>query len=110
MNNGRLRQRRAQTVVVKVRGSGTDGGQDRIDGQEGFAVCLVGSTRNNLLRAAPLLPTNGPLEGSTHPEKAIIDQQRPNWVPSAQRQATQLFGDVPEAPGARMGGPSALTL
>ena len=116
---GHLRQYRAQTVVVKARGSGPDGGQDRIDGQEGFAPCLVGFARNHLLKAAPLwpnaqlsplLPTTRPLEGSTHSEEAIYDQQRPNCVPSEQCQATHVFGDVPEAPGARMGGPNAPTL
>ena len=103
--------------MVKARGSGPDGGQDRIDGQEGFAVCLVGLARNHLLRAAPLWPNaqfgpvlTGPLEGSTHPEEAIFDQQRPNCVPSGQRQATHVFGDAPEAPKARKGGPNAPTL
>ncbi|CAD6994634.1 unnamed protein product [Ceratitis capitata] len=90
--------------------------EDRIDGQEGFAVCLVGLAKNHLLRAVPLwpntqfgplLPKNGPLEGSTHPEKAIFDQQRANCVQTGQRQATHVFGDAPEAPGAQMGGPNA---
>ncbi|CAD6999423.1 unnamed protein product [Ceratitis capitata] len=81
-----LRQHRKQTVVIKAWGCGPGGGHDQIDGQDGFAVCLVGLARNHLLRAAPLwpnaqfgplLPTNGPLECSTHPEEAIFDQQRP---------------------------------
>ena len=67
--------------MIKARGSGPDGGQDRIDGQEGLAVCLVGLASNHLLRAAPLwpnaqfgslLPTTGPLEGST--------QNCENWL------------------------------
>ena len=36
---GHLRQHRAQTVVVKARGSGTDVGQDRIESQEG-SLCV----------------------------------------------------------------------
>ena len=63
MKNGSL----TTTVVVIARGSGPDGGQDRIDGQEGFAVCLVELARNHLLRAAPLWPNAqfGPLLPTT---------------------------------------------
>ena len=57
-----------------------------------------------------VLPTTGPLECSTHAEEAIFDQQRPNCPPSGQRQATHIFGDAPEASGARMGGYFASTV
>ena len=94
-----------------------DGGQAWIDGQKGSSVCLVGLAGNHPRWAAPLwpnaqfgpvLPTTGPLECSTHAEEA--DQQRPNCLPSGQRQATHIFGDAPEAPGARMGGSFASTV
>ncbi|CAD6999509.1 unnamed protein product [Ceratitis capitata] len=51
----------------------------------GFAVCLVGLARNHLLRAATLwlnaqfgrlLPTNGPLEGSTQKRPSLINRGR----------------------------------
>ena len=95
-----LRQREAQTVVVEKRWGCPDSGQAWIDGQEGSSVCLVGLAGNHPLWAAPLwpnaqfgpeLPTTGPLECSTYAEEAIFDQQRPNCLPSGQRQATHIF-------------------
>jgi len=56
------------------------------------------------------MPTTGPLEGIIHAEEAIFDQQRPNCLPSGQRQAAHILGDAPEAPGARMGGSFASTV
>ncbi|CAD7002675.1 unnamed protein product [Ceratitis capitata] len=75
--------------------------------------------RNYLLQAAPPWPNaqigpplliTGTLAGSTHLEEAIFDQQRPNCVPSGQREAAHVFGDAPETPGARKRGPNAHTL
>jgi len=57
-----------------------------------------------------VMPTTGPLEGIIHAEEAIYDQQRPNCLPSGQRQAAHILGDAPEAPGARMGGSFAFTV
>lgn len=72
--------------------------QDQIEGQKYFTVSFLRLARNHLLGAALLsIPALfglllGRLEGSTHPEEAIIDQQRPNCVTSEQCQATHVFG------------------
>ncbi|GFV68847.1 hypothetical protein TNCV_1985121 [Trichonephila clavipes] len=80
----------AKTIMVKVRGSNSNGGQTRTNGKEGSTVYLGGLERNHLLGDASawpntkfrsLLSTTGPFEASDCPEMAKIGQQKRCCVP-----------------------------
>lgn len=96
---GHLQQYLAQTVVVKARGRGQD--------RSGRFCCVNGrfGKESSTTSWSSMGKRSIPLERKTHREEAIFDQQRPNCVPSGQRQGTHVFGDA-EAPGS----PNAPTL
>lgn len=52
-----LRQSHMKTVVVESRSHDANSGAGRIDVYHGFAICLVGLERNNLLLVKTLIWT-----------------------------------------------------